>query len=135
MDIIALAREIGHQIQADARYTALRTAQADSDADGDLQELIGEFNLKRLAINNEASKEARDEEKLKTLNSDLRKLYREIMENEKMAVYQTTKREMDHLVQRLTSIITLCAEGEDPATADYDPSSCTGNCGTCGGCH
>ena len=135
MKLVELAREIGKELQRDDRYLALRLASQSADEDVKLQGMIGEFNLKKLAINNEASKEARDEEKLKTLNSDLRKLYREIMENEKMAVYQTTKREMDHLVQRLTSIITLCAEGEDPATADYDPSSCTGNCGTCGGCH
>ena len=52
--------------------------------------------------------------KLQTLNKELRTLYREIMENEKMKVYQTTKRELDGLVQRITSIITLCAEWGKP---------------------
>ena len=91
MDIIALAREIGHQIQADARYTALRTAQADSDADGDLQELIGEFNLKRLAINNEASADAPDADKQARLNRELREVYAKIMSNEHMKAYEQAK--------------------------------------------
>ena len=135
MDMIEMAREIGREIQNDDRYLALRLASQSADEDVALQGLIGEFNLKKLAINNEAGKAERDEEKLQTLNKELRTLYREIMENEKMKVYQTTKRELDGLVQRITSIITLCAEGENPETADYDPSACTGNCGTCGGCH
>jgi len=135
MDLIEMARAIGKELQQDDRYLALRLASQSADEDVTLQGMIGEFNLKKLAINNEASKTERDEEKLQELNKELRTLYREIMENPKMAVYQTTKKEMDSLVQRLTTIITLCAEGEDPETADYDPSACTGNCGTCGGCH
>ena len=134
MDIIALAREIGHQIQADARYTALRTAQADSDADGDLQELIGECNLKRLAINNEASADAPDADKQARLNRELREVYAKIMSNEHMKAYEQAKGEMDQLVQRIQSIILQSVDGADPDTADL-VESCGGNCAHCAGCH
>ena len=130
MDIIALAREIGHQIQADARYTA----QADSDADGDLQELIGEFNLKRLAINNEASADAPDADKQARLNRELREVYAKIMSNEHMKAYEQAKGEMDQLVQRIQSIILQSVDGADPDTADL-VESCGGNCAHCAGCH
>ena len=45
------------------RYLALRLASQSADEDVALQGLIGEFNLKKLAINNEAGKAERDEEK------------------------------------------------------------------------
>ena len=135
MDVIEMTRALGKAIQEDDRYLAMRLASQGADADVALQGMIGEFNLKKLAISNEASKTERDEEKLQKLNTELRTLYRQIMENEKMIVYQTTKKELDSLVQRINAILTLCAEGQDPETADFDPSACSGNCSSCGGCH
>ena len=134
MDMIELARDFGRELQKDERYLAFNAARVASDEDEELQALIGEFNLKRMAINNEAQKEEQDEEKVRTLNEELRAAYNRIMANEIMVRYNETKQELDLFVQRLLTIISMCAEGEDPATADYNPS-CTHDCSTCGGCH
>ena len=134
MDMIELARDFGRELQKDERYLAFDAARVASDADEELQALIGEFNLKRMAINNEAQKDEQDEEKIKTLNEELRSAYNRIMANDNMMRYNETKQELDQFVQRLLTIISMCAEGEDPATADYNPS-CTHDCSTCGGCH
>lgn len=56
MDIIEKARELGRLIQEEDSYKKLQDAQNNADADMELQRLIGEFNLKRMSINNEASK-------------------------------------------------------------------------------
>lgn len=134
MDIIALAREIGKALQQDEKYLALQKARETSDNDTALQELIGEFNLKRMAINNEVQKDDRSEEKLKELNDSLRHTYAQIMMNENMTKYNEAKTEVDNLVQRVTTIISMAAEGEDPETCDVE-AACSGNCATCGGCH
>ena len=55
MDIIEKARELGRLIQEEDSYKKLQDAQKNADADMELQRLIGEFNLKRMSINNEAS--------------------------------------------------------------------------------
>lgn len=65
MDMIELARDFGRELQKDERYLAFDAARVASDADEELQALIGEFNLKRMAINNEAQKDEQDEEKSK----------------------------------------------------------------------
>lgn len=136
MDIISLAREIGKELQKDERYIALKVAQQNSDEDEALQAAIGEFNLKRMAINNEAQKDDRDEDKLKTLNDELRSVYAGIMQNGNMTAYNNAKNELDGLIQRVQAIISLSAEGDDPETCDYDAASCGGNCSSCGGgCH
>ena len=135
MDIIALAREIGKAIQEDERYLALQVAQQNSDADEGLQNAIGEFNLKRMAINNEASKENRDEEKLQRFNTELREVYMQIMQNPNMIAYNHAKESMDALLKRVNAIITLSAQGEDPETADLTEESCGGSCASCAGCH
>lgn len=135
MDIIELTRELGRALQSDERYIAMMAARQASDEDESLQEAIGEFNLKRMAIGNEAQKEDRNDETLARLNEEFRAVYAKIMENEHMLRYNDAKNDFDALLQRITGIIGLCAEGEDPETCDYDASSCGGNCSSCAGCH
>ncbi len=133
MDIIELSREIGRQIQKEDAYLQLKVAQQQSDEDQELQDLIGEFNLKRMNINNEASKSDRDDNKLQELNADMRKVYNDIMENDNMKLYNEKKQEMDVLLKRVLAIITQSADGEDPNTTDYS-ESCGGSCSSCSGC-
>lgn len=132
--MIEMARELGKELQKDQVYLNMQLARQASDEDEGLQDAIGEFNLKRMAINNEAQKEDRSEETLKRLNEEFRAVYAKIMENENMIQYNKAKTELDAMVQRLTAIITLSAEGDDPETCDYE-AACSGNCATCGGCH
>jgi cell fate (sporulation/competence/biofilm development) regulator YlbF (YheA/YmcA/DUF963 family) len=134
MDLIALARQMGHAIQEEKAYKDLQIAKTTADNDKELQDLIGEFNLKRMAINNEACKEDRDEEKLRNLNTEMRDIYTKIMSNEHMTAYNNAKTDLDTVMQRVIAIITQSAEGEDPDTTDYS-ASCTHDCSTCGGCH
>ena len=135
MDIIEMTRELGRALQNDERYIAMMSARQASDEDQALHEAIGEFNLKRMAISNEAQKDDRNEETLQRLNEEFRGVYQKIMENEHMLRYNDAKNEFDALLQRMTGILSLCADGEDPETCDYDAASCGGNCSSCAGCH
>lgn len=133
-DVIELAREIGRQLQAEESYLKLQIARQQSDEDEALQNAIGEFNLKRMAISNEASKPDRSDEKMQELNAELRKAYAQVMSNENWIAYNEAKGVFEAIVNRVTAIITQSAQGEDPDTTDYVPSNCSGSCETCGGC-
>ena len=135
MDIIEKARELGKLLQQENSYLKLQEAQTKADADMELQNLIGEFNMKRMSINNEASKAERDQEKMTKLNTEMREAYSAIMSNENMIAYNEAKDEFDVIANRVLSIIQQSAEGADPETADYTQSGCSGSCSTCGGCH
>lgn len=134
MDIIEKARELGKLIQQEESYIALQKAQADADADMDLQNLIGDFNMKRMSINNEASKKDKDSDKLALLNSQMREDYSKIMSNKNMIAYNEAKDAFDMVANRVLAIVQQSAEGADPETANYSTSSCSGSCSTCGGC-
>ena len=134
MDIIEKARELGKLIQQEESYIALQKAQADADADMELQNLIGDFNMKRMSINNEASKKDKDSDKLALLNSQMREDYSKIMSNKNMIAYNEAKDAFDMVANRVLAIVQQSAEGADPETADYSTSSCSGSCSTCGGC-
>ena len=134
MDIIEKARELGKLIQQEESYIALQKAQADADSDMELQNLIGDFNMKRMSINNEASKKDKDSDKLALLNSQMREDYSKIMSNKNMIAYNEAKDAFDMVANRVLAIVQQSAEGADPETADYSTSSCSGSCSTCGGC-
>ena len=133
MDIIEQVRELGRLIQADESYLKMKEAEKSADADTVLQDNIKEFNLKRLAINTENAKVQKDSEKLKKLNSEMRKAYSDIMSNEHMTAYNEAKQKYDALTVRVNTILQNCIAGEDPDTTDYK-ASCTGSCSSCSGC-
>ena len=133
MDVITLARELGRAIQQEESYKKLHEVQAQADPDAELQALIGEFNLKRMNINQEASKKDRDQEKLTTLNKEMREVYSKIMSNENMIAYNEAKEAFDKVANRVQAIVQQSIEGTDPEVADYT-ESCSGSCSTCGGC-
>ena len=133
-DIIKLTRELGHAIQNEEFYKNLQSAKDAADADEELQAMIADFNVKRVAINAEACKTDRDEDKLRAFNEEMRTAYSQIMSNAQMVAYNDAKQDFDHAIQRIVAIITQSAEGEDPDTTDYH-EDCTHDCSTCGGCH
>ena len=133
MEIIQLARELGKAIQQDEAYIRMRAAEQVSEEDAELQELIGEYNIKRLSINMEASKTERDDEKLQALNKEMRSIYAKIMNNGNMKEYNSAKQVFETKLRQVMGIIQNSAEGDDPETTD-PVSGCTGSCATCGGC-
>ncbi len=134
--LLEQAKALGHALQADERFLKMKAAQEAADADGNLQELIGEFNLKRMAINEEAMKEEadKDPEKQRELNVAIREIYTKIMENPSMQAYNEAKTEFDKVAQGVTAIINMAMQGLDPDTYE-ESQGCAGDCSACGGCH
>ncbi len=127
MDVIAMARELGAALQQSDEYTAYNVAKNAADGDEVLQEMIGEFNLKKLSLSTEVQKEEKDQKKLAALNEEVRSLYGRIMAHPTMAAYNTTKEELDRLLNFIQQIIVYSANGEDPATIEEE-TSCGGAC-------
>ena len=56
MDCIDLFKRAAMALQTDSRYLAMDQARKMNDKDEELQNLIGEFNLARMDLNNEIGK-------------------------------------------------------------------------------
>ncbi len=132
--ILNMAIDFAYQLKEDERCLALQKAQAAADADEELQQLIGDFNVKRMNINQEETKaEAeQDTDRLRRLNEEMRTVYARIMERETMQAYNTARNELDALVNKIQAAISLAVQGQDPALAAQE-SGCTGDCSSCGG--
>ena len=135
MDLIEMARNLGREIQKDDRYLKMQLAIQATDHDQKLQDLIGQYNVKRMALQTEGQKKDRDQQKMQAYTQELNGLYETIVKNPNMVAYNAAREEMNGVMRRINAIVEQSAEGADPDTADYEEHSCGGNCGACGGCH
>ncbi|MGN0984153.1 MAG: YlbF family regulator [Gemmiger sp.] len=135
MDCIDLFKKAAAAMQTDPRYLELDSARRENDADEELQNLIGEFNLARLDLNNEAAKNDTDADRVAELNQRVSALYNQIMSSEGMVRYNTAKAECEAMVSHIDAIINTAMNGGDPMTVNPPADGCTGSCSTCGGCH
>ena len=134
MDVIKSVRELGKAIQQDERFIRYAKARLENDSNEELQAAIGKFNITRMELDREMNSEEKNEDKVKELNEELRRVYGEIMSAPAMVEYNTAKVELDALVGEINTVISKSLDGEDPETCDTT-ADCTGSCSTCGGCH
>lgn len=136
MTINELTRELGAAIQADPAYERLCTAKKNNDEDAQLQEDINHLNLIRMQYNIEYSKETdKDEEKIAQYAQEFKSVYAQIMRNPNMTEYNAAKEAIDGIMNEITTILTMCVNGEDPQTCEPAHGGCSGNCSSCGSCH
>ena len=135
MDCIDLFKRAAVALQTEPRYLALDTARKAMDADKELQDKIGEFNLARMDLNNEISKNERSDTHVAELNEKVNTLYGEIMAHPGMIAYNEAKKDAEAMVNHIDAIINTAMNGGDPMTVEEPSSECTGSCSTCGGCH
>lgn len=138
MTVIELTRQLGAALQQDERYLSYLSAKEKNDTDGELQNLIGEFNIVRMKYGQQMQKseDEQNKELMTELDGQMREIYGKIMSNENMNAYNDAKEAMDKLLNSINFIITMAANGEDPMTCpEEQPHSCSGSCASCGGCH
>ena len=133
MDIMEMTRELGKALQNDDRYIAYSLSKQACDNDEELQKQISSFDDLRSQLNTEIIKEDKDTDKIKELDQSIKDTYQKIMSNRNMVVFTGAQSALESLVSNINQIITLCANGEDPATCEHS-TGCSGSCATCGGC-
>ena len=134
MDIIEMTRKLGAAIQQEEIFKNYIKAKAANDNDVELQDMIGQFNVIRMQLDQALSADEKDGDKVKELNGQLKDTYTAIMGRESMMNYNIAKGELDVLVNQINAVIEHTLDGDDPMTCDI-ASNCTGSCSTCSGCH
>ena len=120
MDCIDLFKRAAVALQTDSRYLVLDQTRKANDKDEELQNLIGEFNLARMDLNNEIGKSERNDARIAELNEKVNSLYGQIMGNEGMVAYNEAKRDCENLVNYIDAIINTAMNGGDPMTVQQN---------------
>lgn len=134
MDILNAAKDLAREIQKSESYINLKIASQNNDNDEKFQDLIGKFNLKKIAISTQISEDNKNSDKISRLNEELKACYEEIMNNSNMLNYMKCKKEFDELIRKINLLVAAGANGEDVDSVNLENNGCTGSCGSCGGC-
>ena len=126
--IFELAAELGKTLKEDARIIALDKAREVFEADETVKKLMTEYEVQQNAIHEEAMKEDRSEEVLNAIQDRIEAIYNQIVESDSYKVLEAAQNEVNALMEAVNNTITFNITGEEP-------SSCTHDCSTCGGCH
>ncbi len=128
MEIFELAAELGNKLKDDARLIALEAAKKAYEADPALQKSMLEYDVQQKAMQREVAKPERDLHFIEVIQARIDTLYREITENPVFVELNRAQAEVNDLMNRVNQTIMTQITGEEP-------SGCTHNCSTCGGCH
>ena len=124
-EILDKTRELGMLIQASEQMKNMKNAEILQANDDKAQELMKEYNLKRLNLARDMQSGKISREDAVKQNNDA---FDEIVEkSDSIKKYIEAKKEFDTLVNQVNQILNFYITGQDP--------NCTHDCSTCGGCH
>ena len=136
MTCIEMFKKAAVAMQTDERYIELDAARRANEADEELQNLIGDFNLARMDLNNELSMDERNDERISELNEKINQTYTKVMTHPGMKRYNEAKAAAEQLVNHIDAIINTAMNGGDPMTVEAPAAGgCSGSCSSCSGCH
>ncbi len=105
------------------RHKAAKKALDESE---EVQELIGAFNLAKMALMNESNKEKPDAEMVEKYRGETTSVYEKIVAHPVMMEMNEADIALEDLMKKINMIIQ---------SSISDASACTHDCSTCGGCH
>ena len=129
MGIFELAAELGKTLKNDKRLIALEEARKAYESDERVMKLMMEYEVQQKAIENEVAKgDERDNTLLKMIQERIDAIYDSIIATDSYKALEKAQNDVNELMELVNSTITFNITGEQP-------SSCTHDCSTCGGCH
>ena len=126
MNIIEKAHELGKLILECPEMLEMKRAEEAQQNDDEAQELLKEFNLKRMNLIRDMQSEKITREEAAKMNTDA---FNEMLEKSKvMKDYVEAKKSFDAVINELNGVINFYITGQEPG-------GCTHDCSSCGGCH
>ncbi|MDR0883609.1 MAG: YlbF family regulator [Oscillospiraceae bacterium] len=136
-DLIAKTRELGALIQQTDEFAAVQAAMEKNAADEELVGLMQRMQMSEYGFHQEQHEDKPNESKLKAYQDEFERLYSLAMARPTMVAFQEQQKGLAKLMHRIFGILSLSADGEDPATAEpQEEHSCGPECGSdCGQCN
>ncbi len=128
MDILEMAKELGKALEESELRAAVLEAEQIQNNDEKAQQLIGEYNLKRMQILQKAQKEELDEKGAMAVRQQMADEFDKLLQYEIIKNYVEAKDAFDSYYEQVKNIIEFYVNGEKQG-------GCSGSCSTCAGCH
>ena len=128
MEIFELAAELGKVLKDDARLVALENAKKAYEENSDLMTAMVEYDVQQKAMQRAVAQPEHDMQLIESIQKRIDALYNQIIENPAFVELNRAQAEVNELMNSVNQTIMTQITGEEP-------SGCTHDCSTCGGCH
>ena len=129
-EVLKEAQALGKLIAASEEVKAANAAKEAYDNDAAIQAAITEYNAHNKALAEEYKKSEQDEALMTSIKKRIGELYNEIIGSPAYSEYMAAQEGVGELMNLVNDEINFEVTGERPSQ-----SACSGNCGSCGGCH
>lgn len=128
MDIFEKAHELGAMIANSEEFTRLNKAKEAQNADGDASVILMNYNRKREQLIKEASEPDISNERMQEIRNEMEKEIDKLNSNPNIAEFMEAMQAFNDLMDGVNGIVTSYISPKQDG-------GCSGNCGSCGGCH
>ena len=128
MEIFELAAALGQKLKEDERLVALEAAKEAYEASSDVKTYLMEYDVQQRAMQKAVSEADRDMQLIESIQHRTDELYKLITEHPAFVELNRAQEVVNELMNSVNQTIMTQITGEEP-------SGCTHNCSTCGGCH
>ncbi len=128
MEIFELAKALGDKLKEDARLVALENAKNAYEESAEVKKLMVEYDVQQKAMQRAVAQPEHDMQMIESIQKRIDTLYQEIVEHPVFVELNRAQEEVNALMNAVNQTIMTQITGEEP-------SGCTHNCSTCGGCH
>lgn len=128
MDILEMAKELGKAIADSDLMAAVKKAEDVQNNDEKAQQLIGEYNLKRMQLAQRVQKEDVTQEELEAVQKELSDEFDKLMQYSVISDFITARKELDAVLEQVNNVISFYVTGKTP------DGGCSGSCSSCSGC-
>ena len=128
MGIFELAAELGRVLKEDERLVALEKAKEAYEAASDVKTYLVEYDVQQRAMQKAVTQEDRDMQLIESIQRRTDELYQLITEHPAFVELNRAQAVVNELMNSVNQTIMTQITGEEP-------SGCTHDCSTCGGCH
>lgn len=132
-EILEMAQKLGQAIADTEEIKVFREMEKIFNEDTEAQRVMNEYEAERAKMTVKAKETGMTPESLQLFQNEMKKSMDKLMANKTVKEYLEAKSNFNDIIKKVNSIISFCIQGEDQELASE--GGCSGNCGSCGGCH
>lgn len=128
MNVYEKAHELGTMLADSEEFKRMTAAKEAQDADGEASLVLMNYNRRREQLIKEASEPGISNEKMQEIRNEMEKEVDKLNRNKSIAEFMEAMQGFNDMMEQVNSIVTSYISPKQEG-------GCSGNCGSCGGCH
>lgn len=128
MNVFEKAHELGTMLAESDEFKRLEKAKEAQSADGEAALVLMNYNKKREELVKQASEPGISNEKMQEIRNKMEEEVNKLNANKNIAEFMAAMEAFNEVMEGVNSIVTSYI-------SPRQEGGCSGNCGSCGGCH